>query len=363
MAESASGQLCRRLGLFPISLNSIRMKTSQPLKNPNLLIYGEALIDEFPQQKVMGGAPFNVARCLSLFGARPLMFSRLGRDQDGEAIIAECVRTGLGTEGLQFDDQHPSGRVLVDLMSASSAYDGAAHRFEVLNDQAYDYIDADIIDNLLEKYFHETPPDLIYFGTLIQRNEVSQASLFSLLEAEITEGASKFLDLNLRDGQASLETIIGSLNYCDMVKLNEDELRYVIEHACPAAATMAVGNDVAGLRLACEAVMAEYYMQAIIVTLGARGYFYLDANEVCLHSLDQPLDAVEIVDTVGAGDAFAAVFIYGWQANWPIEKTLSAAHHFANAICAVRGAVAESASFYSGWLSAFEVVFARDDRA
>ncbi|MBC3874632.1 PfkB family carbohydrate kinase [Undibacterium flavidum] len=339
------------------------MKTNQQLKTPNLLIYGETLIDEFPQQKIIGGAPFNVARSLSLFGARPLMLSRVGRDQNGEAILAECARTGLSADGIQIDDQHPSGRVLVELMQAADGLDVAAHRFEILNDQAYDYIDAEIIDDLLEKYFHEAPPDLIYFGSLIQRNEVSQSSLISLLEAEITEGASKFLDLNLRDEQASLETVISSLNYCDMVKLNEDELQYVIQHACPAAAAMTVDHDEAGLRLACEAVMAEYYMQAIIVTLGARGYFYLDANDVCLHSLDQPSAAVEVVDTVGAGDAFAAVFIYGWQSNWPIEKTLSAAHRFATAICGVRGAVADSLSFYSDWLNAFEATFARDSCA
>lgn len=333
------------------------MTTTQQINNPNILIYGETLIDEFPQQNVIGGAPFNVARSLSLFGARVLMLSRIGQDQNGAAILAECARTGLNTEGMQIDAQHASGRVVVELASAPDVEGEEAaitHRFHILRDQAYDYINAQEIANVLGKYYQDAPPDLIYFGSLIQRSEISQASLTALLEADITEGASKFLDLNLRDGQASLETIISSLNYCDMVKLNEDELHYVIQHACPAAAGMEIKEDEAGLRAACEAVMAEYYMQAIILTLGARGYFYLDVNGVCLHSLDQPSVAIDVVDTVGAGDAFAAVFIYGWQSNWPIEKTLAAAHSFATAICSVRGAVAESVSFYQDALTAFE---------
>lgn len=349
------------------------MTITQHIKNPNILVYGETLIDEFPQQNVIGGAPFNVARTLSLFGARPLMVSRIGQDQNGTAILAECARTGLSAEGIQIDAQHTSGRVVVELASASNTdcieggegtegiegiegIEGTTttHRFHILGDQAYDYIDAQLVTTLMEKYYQDTPPDLIYFGSLIQRNETSQASLMALLEADITEGASKFLDLNLRDGQASLETIISSLNYCDMVKLNEDELAYVIQHACPAVAGTAIKYDEVGLRLACEAVMAEFYMQAIIVTLGARGYFYLDANGICLQSLDQSPAAIEIVDTVGAGDAFAAVFIYGWQSNWPIEKTLTAAHRFATTICGVRGAVAESKTFYQDALQAFE---------
>lgn len=338
------------------------MNTTQQIKNPNILIYGETLIDEFPQQNVIGGAPFNVARSLSLFGARPLMLSRIGQDQNGTAILAECARTGLSTEGIQIDVQHASGRVLVEFASALNTdtdTDGVAettmtHSFHILPDQAYDYIDAELVAPLLEKYYADAPPDLIYFGSLIQRSEISQASLIALLEADISEGASKFLDLNLRDGQASLDTIISSLNYCDMVKLNEDELQFVIQQACPAAAEIVFSDDAAGLRTACEAVMAEYYMQAMIVTLGARGYFYLDANGVCLHSLDQASVAIELVDTVGAGDAFAAVFIYGWQSNWPIEKTLNAAHRFATAICGVRGAVAESVAFYQDSLKAFE---------
>jgi fructokinase len=332
-------------------------------KAPNLLIYGETLIDEFPQQKILGGAPFNVASSLSLLGARPLMLGRVGRDRNGDAILEACARAGLSVEGMQIDGQHPTGRVLVELTPAVDVSDGVAHRFAILNDQAYDYIDVDPIATLLGKYFQETPPDLIYFGSLIQRNAVSQSTLIALLEAEFTEGATKFLDLNLRDGQFSLDTVISSLNYCDILKLNEDELQFVIQHACPETVDLELTINEQSLRRACEVVMAEYYMQAIIITLGAHGYFYLDANGECLYSLTEAPIEISIVDTVGAGDAFAAAFIFGWQANWALEKSLSAAHNFASAICAVRGAVSSSVGFCQEWLGEFEKAFDKSSHA
>lgn len=312
-------------------------------KKPNLLIFGEALVDEFPRQQVIGGAPFNVARSLSLLGARPLMISRIGRDAAGALIQAEAERTGLSMEGMQFDDAQNSGRVLVHLAEQG---DVCTHRFEILANQAYDYIDAHLLDVVLQRHFHDVPPDLIYFGSLIQRSEVSRETLVGLLESDVTEGASKFLDLNLRDGQASVETICASLNYCDMVKLNEDELQFVVQHCCPRDAWLVVESTASRLQLACEAIMAKFFMQAVIVTLGEKGYFYFDAEGKCVHSLDHAEDDIVIVDTVGAGDAFAAMFIMGWQAAWPIEKTLANANRFARAICGVRGAVAESDDIY-----------------
>ena len=324
------------------------MNSTTTTSKPNLLIYGETLIDEFPQQKVIGGAPFNVARSLALLGAKPLMITRIGQDADAALIRDEAVRTGLLLDGLQIDAEHPTGRVIVHMDAKENT---SAHRFEILPNQAYDYIGSELVDQLLQQYFQETPPDLIYYGSLIQRSATSQQTLISILESDLTEGASKFLDLNLRDGQARLETITSSLNYCDMVKLNEDELQFVLQHCCPAAKDKRLVCESSSLLQACEALMAEFYMQAVIVTLGDKGYFYFDANGVCLHSLQQTPIAVQVVDTVGAGDAFTAMFIHGWQSNWPIEKTIAMANRFAAAICTVRGAVADHLDFYRQFLA------------
>jgi fructokinase len=65
-----------------------------------------------------------------------------------------------------------------------------------------------------------------------------------------------------------------------------------------------------------------------------------------------------ILDTVGAGDAFSAVFIVGLLREWEISLTLRRAHRFAAAICQIRGAIPEDKEFYkpflNEWFEAYE---------
>jgi fructokinase len=52
-----------------------------------VLLFGEILIDRFPEQEVLGGAPFNVTRHLQAFGCTPVLISRVGRDDAGARIL------------------------------------------------------------------------------------------------------------------------------------------------------------------------------------------------------------------------------------------------------------------------------------
>jgi hypothetical protein len=63
---------------------------------------------------------------------------------------------------------------------------------------------------------------------------------------------------------------------------------------------------------------------------------------------------VQIVDTVGAGDAFSAVFLFGQMQGWPLALTLARANAFAGAICGISGAVPADISFYTPWMAAGE---------
>ena len=318
--------------------------------NFNLIVFGEALIDDFPNESVVGGAPFNVARSLAQLGAQPLMLTRIGDDPHGSLIQNEFSRTGLSSLGLQIDQHYPSGRVAVHMEHGA---DASQHRFEILAMQAYDFIDTHQVLQLVQQHFPEDAPDLIYFGSMIQRSAVSREALFALLEADCCEGATKFLDLNLRDGQASIETIQASLNYADIVKLNEDELRFVVGHALDDAYLAEVVLEVDSLGAACQALMQQYMMQAVIVTLGEQGYFYFDTDHQVVTSLGRTMPSMPdewvLRDTVGAGDAFSACFIRGWQQNQDLQTVLDRANQFARAVCGVRGAVAPDLNFYTSW--------------
>jgi len=59
-----------------------------------------------------------------------------------------------------------------------------------------------------------------------------------------------------------------------------------------------------------------------------------------------PIPPGQFVDSVGAGDAFAAVMVYGALARWPAERTLQRANELALSICTVPGALPDGAEFY-----------------
>lgn len=313
-------------------------------KISSIVVFGEALADEFPEQKIIGGAPFNVARTLAHFGCAPLMISRIGQDAVGALILADMQSCGMSALGMQMDAQRPSGRVVV---TQDNPADKGSHQFEILPDQAYDHIDQATAELAITSYYQNQPAGLIYFGTLAQRCVTSRQSLHALLKEEKT---LKYLDLNLRDGQVNAATIDDSLCRADIVKLNEDELCYLLDqNSGKACTTLDLDADRLSWKSAIDGLMKQFDLLAIIVTLGARGYAYFGVNGE-FFSADQMPTPPHIVDTVGGGDAFSAVFLTGLYQGWPLATSLRRAHAFATAVCGIRGAVSSDAHFYQSWL-------------
>lgn len=300
--------------------------------SPSIAVFGEALVDEFADGAVVGGAPFNVARHLAAFGAAPQLFTRIGVDANGALVRAEFERFGLRDDGLQVDALRPTGRVLVEQQ-------GGEHRFVILPEQAWDYVAAPALLDALGK----TSPALLYFGTLAQRGQVSRTALDVLLQAC---AAPRFLDLNLRAGQVSEACILASLRQADIAKVNEDELQQVLtlqERARP------LGEDVFGAdaAAACAGLIAAFGLRGLVVTLGPRGALWFGADGARLHAAAAPV--ATLADTVGAGDAFSAVFVLGSVLGWPMQVILDRAVAFAGAICEIRGAVPSDPSFHAPW--------------
>jgi fructokinase len=63
-----------------------------------------------------------------------------------------------------------------------------------------------------------------------------------------------------------------------------------------------------------------------------------------------PPGNVQVVDAVGAGDAFAAVSILGLSHGWPLGTTLERAQSFAARIVGQRGATAADPDLYAPFL-------------
>ena len=81
------------------------------------VIFGEVLFDHFPDgSRVLGGAPFNVAWHLRGFGANPLVISAVGGDSEGREVLERMTSWDLATDGIQTDEEHPTGRVTASIV-------------------------------------------------------------------------------------------------------------------------------------------------------------------------------------------------------------------------------------------------------
>ncbi|MCS0615459.1 PfkB family carbohydrate kinase [Massilia kyonggiensis] len=302
-------------------------------------VFGEALVDDFGDRQVIGGAPFNVARHLAALGHDALMLTRVGLDENGARMRAEFERFGLPMAGLQVDAALPTGRVSVERHS-----DGG-HRFTILPHQAYDAIEAEPAVAAMTA----AAPATLYFGTLAQREPASRDALGRLLAAT---DACRYLDLNVRTGQVTERCVFASLHAADIVKVNEEELQDLFgwyTHMRLPTDDMA-GADV---RHACATLLRVFNLTGLIVTLGPRGAVYFGADGA-YHATPAPSVPVQLADTVGAGDAFSAVFLLGRARGWPLDVVLARANAFAGAVCGIVGAVPDDRAFYRPFIERWE---------
>jgi fructokinase len=281
---------------------------------------------------VPGGSPFNVARNLAALGAVPLFITRIGSDADAGILLDEFARWQMPLDGVQRDPRGRTGHVAVTL-------DEHGHRFVIGDDQAWDAIDAAAALALVER----RPPSIVCFNTLAQRSPVSRAAIAAVLE---TSRALRVLDLNLREGADNDAIAQWSLAHADIVKVNEDELQWLLERfTVHGNGPPQWGSGVPGAAIA--ALLQRFPLKRLLVTRGAEGYAVFDGAARLIAQGGTP--AVQVVDTVGAGDAFLAVALLGEARAWPLATTLARAAEFAAGICMHRGAVAGTADFYRAW--------------
>lgn len=282
--------------------------------NRRPVIFGEVLFDHFPDGSVvLGGAPFNVAWHLQAFGLAPRLISRVGDDALGRRIRDAMLSWGMDTAGLQLDSAHPTGTVQVSIQDGEPS-------FEIVAERAYDFISGDQIP--------PTRASILYHGSLAIRHQDSRLALQGLKQQL---GAPVFVDVNLRPPWWQREEVAALLLGARWAKLNHDEL----------ALLMPAGDD---LEARTRGLIADYGLELLIVTRGKRGAAVYAADGEALQVA--PAATVSVVDAVGAGDAFASVWLLGLSLGWPLAQTLERAQAFASAMVGVRGATVQDAAFY-----------------
>ncbi len=285
-------------------------------ENRSVVVLGEVLWDLFENSRRLGGAPLNFAAHVQRLGCNPSVISGVGLDSLGEEAAAAIAALGLDTTFLQKTARYPTGTARVQLGP------GDRTRFVIDRPAAYDAIQ--ISDREAEQLIR-LAPSWLYYGTLFASTPEGEAVLCQLLQA--LPAAARFYDLNLRPGCYSALLVKQLLAHANVLKLNEEELHSV--------------HEFTGLPLSFEAFCREgskrYGWRAVCVTLGARGCAML----ACGAYVQADGYKVAVVDSVGAGDAFAAAFLHGLIRQWPVAKIAAFANRVGALVASRHGAIPE----------------------
>lgn len=285
-----------------------------------LCIFGEVLFDHFPDgSRVLGGAPFNVAWNLQALGQPVQFISRVGEDAEGSQVRDAMRDWGMDCSQLQSDPECPTGQVSVSLNNGEPSYD-------IVAPCAYDRIQP----------LQEAPTcSLLYHGSLALRDPVSLCALDSLLAAN---PQIVFVDVNLRPPWWHKEAVLQLLARAHWVKLNTQEL-----------SELSHGGD--SDRQAALDFVAKHGLDGLVLTHGGEGAEIHTAWGD--HFSITPDGGTPVVDTVGAGDAFASVILLGLARDWPLQLTLERAQTFASAQVGQRGATVPDRTYYQPFIDAW----------
>lgn len=301
--------------------------------NFRIVSIGEILYDVYPDNKYMGGAPFNFSFHLHNMGYNVAFISGIGRDRNGSEIKQFMLKNNMRTDFLTEDPAYRTGEVLVRLDPQGIP------SFIIKENTAYDHIRP----NPFILHYIESGVDLFYFGTLAQRQDESKNTLYSLLKYR-NQDTIVLYDINLRQNFYSRDTIERSLSVCTILKANEQELSYI------KGIFQIQGDEYAISRK----IIELFDISVICVTKGSKGAS-LYTRDQQYHSGKEKengiphLPGIPVIDTVGAGDGFAAVLGAGLLLKWPFRKIVTEADRFAHTVCSIKGALPQDRSFYSNF--------------
>ena len=242
-----------------------------------VVCFGEVLWDILPYGAVPGGAPMNVAYHLHKQQKNPALITRIGLDENGKELINIFSNHGVCTEFFQVDYEYEAGKVYAQPNEHNEVV------YDIVMPSAWDFIAweegfTDLVSNA--KFF--------VFGSLAARNKQSKKTLLKLLESAKT----KVLDINLRAPHYNRRNVEELLGKADFLKINLAELELITGWF----------SKYTSIEDRIKSITDKFNVSNIVVTMGGDGaLLYLNGDRY-RHNGYQ----VEVVDTVGSGDAFLA---------------------------------------------------------
>ena len=278
-----------------------------------ILSIGEVLWDLLLSGRKVGGAPANFAfHCMQL-GADVRLLSRVGDDDLGRELIEFYRSLGLSTEFIETDPTAPTGTVGVELSA-----DGQP-KYTIHENVAWDKIEA---TEAAVQFVQSA--DAVAFGTLAARSETTLRTIQTLV-SQAKPSALRVLDLNLRGTFVDRNVIELMLRLANILKLNDEELARL-------AAMFEMPGSTETQHV--DWFIDRYGLKMLILTCGSQGSRIFHEGKEYVRASRK----VEVVDTVGAGDAFTAMVVVGLLSGWSIETIHERANDIAAFVCTQSGA-------------------------
>ena len=286
---------------------------------------GEALWDCLPEGRKFGGAPTNFAYHCSQFGLDAWAASAIGDDELGDEILDICK--GVNLQVICPKVPYETGTVQVTLDEKGIP------QYNIKKGVAWDNIPYS--DKLAQLALRT---DAVCFGSLAQRSSVSRDTIRRFID-NMPEDALKVFDINLRQNFFTKEVIEESLNLCNVLKINDEELVTVSRLFGWLAESDEDFDTIwrnIEFKSCCRNILTKYNLRMLILTCGVNGsYVFTPDGEIS--ELGTP--KVEVADTVGAGDSFTAAFVSCILLGKTIKEAHKCAVDVSAFVCTQHGAM------------------------
>jgi 5-dehydro-2-deoxygluconokinase len=284
-----------------------------------VLTMGRIGVDIYPQQigvslrevtsfgKYLGGSATNVAVAAARYGRRSAVITRTGADPFGEFIHDALRRFGVDDRWVTAVPGLPTPVTFCEIFPPDH----------------------------FPLYFYRWPkaPDLEIRSDELDLEAVRAARVFWVTVTGLSAEPSRSATLAALEARERSGITVLDLDYRPMFWPSREEARGWVRRALDHV-TVAVGNldeceTAVGTREPAAAARAlrDHGVELVVIKLGPEGVLARDAHT----GVEVPPMAVEVVNGLGAGDAFGGALCHGLLAGWDLERVL----RFANAAGAI----------------------------
>ena len=272
------------------------------------------LWDVLPDGKKLGGAPANFAYHAGQFlgNDNTIAISALGEDLLAEETIEALREHGLND--LLPRVPYPTGTVQVKLDEQGIP------TYDIKENVAWDNIPFDDDVRQIAQNCRA-----VCFGSLAQRNVVSRETIHKFLDATPAD-CVKIFDINLRQQFYTKEIIKESLQRCNILKINDEELVLI---------GRMFGYPELDFENKCWLLLGKYNLDMLVLTCGIHGSYVFTPGQMSF----QETPKVQVADTVGAGDSFTGSFCAAILSGKPVREAHQLAVEVSAFVCTQNGAM------------------------